>query len=1069
MTLTVSALPDVDPAPPAPAVSVPVGTPAGQKEKALWLLEQFAPGSGGVNSLSVTVRVQGRLHKPTVERALNTVVADHEALSTVFVATDKVLRTRLLAECEVDIPVGEAELPDGATAESVLQSFVGSSFAFDGSPLVRATIVHEATSDVLCIVFHHLVFDTISATVFLERFVGIYGGTSGAAVEVDDWDFDAPLPPGRVPALQEPPPSERSDRFWDRQLADFGSVSPGLVIGQDAGSSTDLLGGVLSRPLSAAAVEVVRNLQVELRTTEAVVLLAAYYALLARHGGGPELVIGTPVNVRPPEQQEAIGYHVNVVPLRMTVDLQAGFGSLVKTCRSVFMNSITHSDVPVDALMDRVVRPKSGWRNTLFRHVFNYVPGTGAAQFELGGLAATVLSVENGYSKFDLELFVLTDNDGITLRTAFHREAFTATDVELLIDRFEALLLTAGEHPDTPVGTLTILGAQDRSVIDRANATGARSAPAVLQLFLDHAQQNPDAVAVSSGNVRTSYGELASTAIRNGSMLVASGVLPGEVVAVAGPRSAELAAAALGTWVAGASYLAIDPSHPVDRIRHQLDDSGAAVVLCAPGADLPTADGVQVIHYLETTGQIATPQDISAVRIPHDDEQAYELYTSGSTGRPKGTLLTHGNLNNLIAAFRDHLSVGPGTGVLWSTTFSFDISTLELFLPLTSGGRLVVASDSIRHHGSAIADLVLQENVQVLQATPTVWRMLIGSMGTTLAGRTVLCGGEPLPPALARQLLDTGADLRNVYGPTETCIWSTADTVTQDELPTVTVGAPLRNTQLFVVDAGGADVGLLVPGELCIAGAGVGLGYHRRDELTAERFGRRPDLGRFYRTGDRARWLADGRMELLGRADRQVKVRGVRIELSEIEAVLIEHPAVENAAVLLHGEDPDTRDLVAFVQPAAGLVPDSDELWKHASGRLSVATVPNLYFLIEALPTNGAAKVDYPALARQVASRKVEPDDVDGRTAAAPDTDGGHPDPMVDQLRGLWSKVLDRTDINPDANFFNHGGHSLLAVKLMQSIAEMTGTDVPLTELFAAPTPRGVADLLRKMARPNGS
>lgn len=1068
MTLTASPLPEVDPTSPGQNGSVP----AGQKEKALWLLEQFAPGSGGVNGLSVTVRVAGRLDVRAAERALNSVVAGHEALSTVFIAADDHLQARLLAESEIDIAILETDLPPGTTAEVELETFVGRSFAFDGTPLIRAQIVHEPHSDVLCVVFHHLVFDTISATVFLGRFVEAYSG--GTADDLDgmggdDWDFDAPTPAVRVPALHELPPSDRSNRFWDRQLADFDAVSPSLVLGRDAGSSTTLLGGVLSRPLSAEAVEVVRKLQVEWRTTEAVVLLAAYYALLARHGGGPDLVIGTPVNVRPAEAADAIGYHVNVVPLRMEVDLQAGFGSLVKTCRSVFMNSITHSDVPVDALMDRVVRPTSGWRNTLFRHVFNYVPGNGSSHFELAGLDASVLSVENGYSKFDLELFVLTDAEGITLRTAFHLDAFTAEEVGLLVERFEALLLAAGEDTTGPVGALDLLGVSDRAVVTAANATGAERAPSVLELFLDQARQSPDAVAVSDGTTRTSYGELASAAIRNGSMLVASGVQPGEVVAVAGPRSAGLAAAALGTWVAGASYLAVDPSHPVERIRHQLEDSGTAVVLCAPGVELPTPDGVQVIHYLETTGQVATELEISAVQIPDDDAQAYELYTSGSTGRPKGTLLTHGNLNNLIAAFSTDLSAAPGIGVLWSTTFSFDISTLELFLPLTCGGRLVVAADSMRHNGSAIADLVLQDNVQVLQATPTVWRMLIGSLGSTLAGRTVLCGGEPLPPALARQLLDTGADVRNVYGPTETCIWSTADTVSPAELPRVTVGRPLRNTQLFVVDAGGADVGLLVPGELCIAGAGVGLGYHRRDELTAERFGRRPDLGRFYRTGDRARWLPDGRMELLGRADRQVKVRGVRIELSEIEAVLIEHPAVANAAVLLHGEDPENRDLVAFVQPAAGTVPDSDELWKHAAGRLSVATVPNLYFGIDVLPTNGAAKIDYPALAGQVPDRKARSTDARPSSPDPADVDDAASDPMVDRLRGLWSEVLGRTDINSDANFFNHGGHSLLAVKLTQSIAEMTGTDVPLTELFATPTPRGVADLLRRVARPNAS
>ncbi|WP_170191990.1 non-ribosomal peptide synthetase [Saccharothrix syringae] len=1097
--------------------STSTGVAAARKEEALWLLERLVPGSG-VNNLHLAFRVAGGLDRTALRRALDFLVGRHEVLRRTYLAADTGL-TRLTAADPV-VPLDDADCPPGEVADR-LAAFVTAPFALDGGPLLRALRLRCGADDVFCLVVHHLIFDTASAGVLAAELAEVY--TAFAA--------DHPVPAalaGPVPALAEAPATAASREYWRQRLRGVRPDRLGLACAEPPAPASPVAGGQVETALSAEAVRAVAELRRALRVPEAVVLLAAYVLLLEAHGAGPDIVVGTPLNVRGPDAPGAIGYHVNVAPLRIAVDRDAGFADLVRAARDAFFGALAHADVPVDDLLDQVPRAGGSWRHTVFRHVFNYVPGTDTARVRLAGVPAEPVPVRTGFSKFDLEFFLLPGADGVRLRAAYNAGALAEADVRAVVARYDALLTALAGDPARPVGAFPVWHRGDHEVIDTANRTaGPRPVYTVPAAVAAAATATPRAVALVDGDRRVSYAVLWAAAVGVRDRLVAAGVGRGDVVALLADRGAELAAAVLGVWLAGAVYLPLDPEHPEQRLTHQLADSGAAAVLAGPGARLPAGHRGPVLPISEPAGGVGAggtrsggtegggfegggvgsggfgaggvgsggvgaggigsggtegggfggggtgsggtgadsaetgstkagsagpgaPPEVSVV----GSDPAYLIYTSGSTGRPKGTVIDHGALANLIGHFSAELGAAASTA-LWSTTFSFDISALELFTPLVTGGLVVAAPDEARVDGRVLADLLDRHGVTLVQGTPTTWRLVLDEVGGHLAGRSVLCGGEPLPPPLAHRLLATGCELRNVYGPTETTIWSTGGRVERvgDRVP---VGAPIANTEVFVIDDHGRELPVGVTGELCIAGAGVAVGYHARPDLTAERFREHPRHGRHYRTGDLARWLPDGTLELVGRADRQVKLRGHRIELGEVEAVLLAHPAVRGAAVLVLDGSGGDGTLVAAVEAdeAPGL---ADELRAHALAELPKAAVPQDFAFLDRLPSTGNDKLDYPALARDLAGRRVVDVGVD------------HADPLVATVLGLFAELLGRGDVTPATNFFAHGGHSLLGAKLAQRLKGATGVRVRLADVFEHPTPRGLAEHVRSAETPGGS
>ncbi|MET9659137.1 amino acid adenylation domain-containing protein [Streptomyces sp. NPDC006510] len=1014
-----------------------------RKETTLWLLDELVPGSGA-NNLSLALRVRGRLDTAAAAHAVRLLTERFEVLRTVYHREGAELTRTVAPSVAVDLE--EAEHHGGEQDEpALLTAFVARPFTPDGSPLVRALLLHGQDTDVLCLALHHAVSDVQSTAILRAEFVTLYeAALQGKHPE-----------PVEVPALREPAPSAESRDYWRERMAGFRSSGLELLCEQRDQPVTTLRGDEVTHVLSPEAHAVVRRLQRELRAPESVVLLTAYAVLLAAHGAGPDLTIGSPVNTRPREAVDAVGYHSNLVVLRLLLDRDATFRDLTALTRRTFMEAMAHKDVPTDDVLDMVERAGSGWRSALFKHVFNYVPFTEDQRtFDLVGAEAELLVVENGFSQFDLEFFVSANRDTATVRAAFYTGVLDRPDVELMVRRYDALLVALGTGVDTPIASLPSWSARDHEVIDAANATDrVIELPSVLTGFARRAAADPAAVAVREGDRTATYGSLWSAAVDTAARLTDAGVRPGDVVALLLPRGAALAASVFGTWLTGAAYLPLDPNHPEERLTYQLDDTRARAVVVGAGITAP--DGHLVVPATAWDDVPQVPVDEAAVKAD-PDALAYVIHTSGSTGRPKGIPIRHGSLANHIVDYAERFGVAGSTRPTgWLSTYSFDTSSLELMMPLLYGGHTVVLPDEARTDGALLAAAVTAHDIGLLQATPTTWRLVAREAAGATAGRVVLTGGEPLPAELATRLLDAGAELWNVYGPTESTIWATAGAVPSGHGGRVDIGAPVANTRIFIADPHGRPLPVGLRGELCVAGVGVASGYHERPELTAERFGENAEYGRFHRSGDVARWRPDGRIDLFGRMDRQVKLRGNRIEPAEIEAVLLGHPDVEAAAVVVVGDPGADGYLAAFVR-VPGRPEAVDELWDHAHGQLPRSVVPHRFIAVDAFPRTGSDKVDHLALAEQAARHS-------GPAVGRRESGAAAGDDLTATVIGLFAELLDRSDLDAGAHFFANGGHSLLAVSLAQRIKDITGVRLALTDVFETPTPAALADRLRRL------
>ena len=1013
-----------------------VDEPVTTRENSLWLLSQLAPDSG-VSNIALAFGCDDRLRWWPVQAAVSQLVRRHEVLRTVYHDRAGVLtRTTLSADeavVDVDIvSVGALE------RDAELTAFAAIPFEPDGRPLVRAALFLCPTGDVFCLVAHHLVFDGRSVAIATRELVELV--VAAAAEQQPSPELAGET---RAPVHQEP--SRSTVDYWRRTLAGVDGGSTALSVGAEPPTLSDLRGGCLHYRFGEPAHAAVATLRTAARASDHVVLLAVFQALLVRHGAGPDVVVGCPVDIRGPADADAIGYLINTVAVRQPVTGDTSFAELVRRTRDTFLEAISHADAPIDAVLAELPRRSAGWKSSVFRHLFNFMDVGERTAGPLARIGAHAVDVHNGFSRFDLEFFIQRGVDGTVVRALYGADAFTAGEVELLLQRYEVLLTAAAANPDAPIGRLDVFGERDHQLIDAANDTAAAgpsdTVPAMIARWV---RERPDAVAVVQPGREVSYRQLWSQAEAVASRLRTHGVQPGDVVGVVAERGVDLVAAVLGVHLCGAAYLPLDPDQPARRFAQVVENSGVELVLGNAATLDVHAGALADVTTMDLVGDDPDPQasadssDLAGL--------AYVIYTSGTTGVPKGVRVGHRALANLIVHFGQSLGADGPLSTVWQTSFSFDISALELFLPLANGATLVVTDDATRSDGKAFFELVGQHDVRVLQATPTSWHQLLAD-DVQLSGRVLLCGGEPLSPALGRRLVATGARVFNVYGPTETTIWSTCAELDAgaDE---VHVGRPIANTTVYIADESGRELPVGPVGELCVAGAGVAEGYHRAAELTADRFGRHDTHGRFYRTGDLARWDTDGRIRLVGRSDRQVKIRGNRIELDEIESVLQDHPEVSAAAIVLdRAGEPDAR-LVAVVraEDRPGLAAD---LWAHARQALVPAAVPADFRVVKRLPVTANGKLD-----REAALRALPP------SVADP----GRPEPADPRrlalLVQLWGQVLRVDDVTADTNFFLAGGHSLLGISLLRRLRQTTSVRVRLAEVFANPTPRDMLDRL---------
>ncbi|MFB9474180.1 amino acid adenylation domain-containing protein [Nonomuraea salmonea] len=966
--------------------------PASYVQQDMWVGERM--GAGPAYHMPLALWFDGDLDVPALLGACEAMAARHPVLATAVAESGDGLR--LVPAAEPSVTVADLDDPDRLIREESARPF-----DLEKGPLARFTLAPAGEGrHLLLVVAHHLVFDGISKDILVRDLAAAYGSESlrplpftwqepGEDVLAAAREFWA----GREPAEIVLPGQRRTERRY----------GPGEQI--DAGLDHELTRSARKAAAATGA-----------STFE--VLLAGVHALLFRYGT-ENVAVAVDVTTRGPETRDHIGAFVNELPVLSRPEPGRTFRAFVSELRDELRGVYRFRAAPPR----RAALPVSiSYRRQEPDPVF---PGLRVVVDRM---------MFAGGARNPLHLQIVDGPGGLALSVRYDPAAVDREVAARFADGLRTLLRHAADDPGTRLADLDVMpAAQARRMLVEWNDTEvAYPAEATLpSLLAEQVRTRPDASAVTFGDRTLTYAELDAAAGRLAARIRQAGVGRDELVAVHLRRSDLLLVSLLAVHRAGAAYLPLDPDHPEERLAMIVDDARPRLVLSE--TDVPSWPVLLVDRAsLEAGERLAEP-----VR-PGDP--AYVIYTSGSTGRPKGVEVGHGNLTNLLLAMRDRLGSGPGDAWLALTSPAFDISALELYLPLVTGGRVVVAPHGAVRQPEALARLVAEQGVTHVQATPSVWRLLLPG---GLAGVTALAGGEALPPRLAQELRARCDRVVNVYGPTETTIWSTYGEPGDGE--PVTIGRPLANTRIYLLDEQLRPVPQGVAGELCIAGAGVARGYRDRPALTADRFVPDPfgpPGARLYRTGDLARYRDDGEIEFLGRRDGQIKLLGHRVELGEIEARLLEHPHVGEAAVVVRGEGTDDHRLIAYVVPAES-APDPGDLAAHLARTLPAATLPSAYVVLDALPLNPIGKLDRAAL--------PEPP----QKAAAPRSEGGA---LVEEVRRIWCEVLELDDVGTDDDLFDLGGHSLTITQITARIRESLGVDVSLDAFFDDPTIQGVVE-----------
>ena len=939
-------------------------------------------------------------------------------------------------------------------------------------PLLRGAVIHlGGQRRRFLLTVHHILVDGWSMALLLGELFAVYA----------DPDAAKAAGPGRAPRYEDylawlaAQDRESARDAWRSALAGLDGPTRIAAPDQENAAAAGLPATVhaaLDQTRTAALTAFARERELTLNT----LVQGCWATVLGQLTGRTDVVFGAVNSGRPAELPgvgETIGMFANTLPVRVDLSPDRSVAGLLAAVQQEQAALTAHHHLGL-AEVQRIAG-LSGMFDTVLMFQ-NYPLDTAAGGAAADGLSVRGVQVRNA-TEFPLSLTVLP-GERLELQVS-HRPGLVGPAVaERVAELLVRLLTGLPENWDRPVGSVDLLldGELEQVLLDGGGVPDQRPQDADLllpELLAVGALTRPDATAVVSGSTELSYRQLHDRADRLARELAARGAGPESLVVIALPRTTDLIVGALAVLKSGAAYLAIDPDHPADRNRLILQDAAPLLALSTPQTtpllppDLPCLELGDPATEEQLAGHPAGPPPTAI----HRDHPAYVIYTSGSTGQPKGVVIPHGALANLIQDMRARLPITAADRLLAVTTFGFDIAMLELFTPLLAGARLVIADRDTVRDPAALARALTDCGATVMQATPSHWQLLLdaaepGTAATTggcLTGLRVLSGGEPLGQAVAAALTARAAQVVNLYGPTETTIWSTSAPVDPDRDGPPPIGRPIAGTQAYVLDGALRPVPPGLPGDLYLAGDGLARGYLNRSALTAQRFVADPFAAaegrpgrRMYHTGDLARLAPDGQLECLGRVDRQVKVRGYRIEPGEIESLLLAHPAVGAAAVLARSAGPGDVRLFGYVTAAGGpgapvADPDAAQLRAHLAGALPDYMVPAAIAVLAEMPLTASGKTDYRALP-----------DLDGSAGPGPGGPGGRT-AMQEILCGLFAEVLGRPGaaVGPHEDFFALGGHSLLAAKLVSRLRSVLGVELPVRLLFQAPTPAGLAEAVR--------
>ena len=1048
--------------------------PTSSAQQRFWMLDQL-DSSAAAYTIPVALRLVGTLDGNALRSAVNAIVARHESLRTVFALEGEEPVQVVLPE--LDLAIEEFDVtalpPEEREAQVRTAAATAANQPFDlaRGPLVRASLLRLAADEhVLFITLHHTVADGWSIGVLYRELEALYSAFVGGG------DPSLPSLPLQYPdyavwqrKMLESAGSIRQLTYWKEALAgplpvlELPTDRPRPALQTTNGAKREIL-------LDLATVEGMRALARRENATPYVAFLTAFSVLLQRYSAQDDLIIGSITAGRQREELASlIGLFVNTVALRIDVSSDPSYRELLRRVREVTTSAMANQEIPFEEIAEAIGAGRDRSRSPVFQVAFQLLESL-AADLALPGLVATRVPSVKDTTKFDLTLMLNAAPDGgLRAVMEYNTDLYDAGTIDRMLEQYRTLLGSIVREPAKAVTRLAVLPAREQQLVVtdwNQTATPWPANQCVHDSVREQAARTPDAVALEMDTRRMTFADLDRRSNRVAHRLRHLGVKPGVGVGVCVERSPELIVALLGVLKAGGHYVPLATDYPVERLAFMRADAGLDILLTSPDQIAGTL-GVHVIPVDETLSAFADCPESAVTTEVTPESAAYVIYTSGSTGKPKGVVVPHRAVVNYIHWMRTAFPHDGSDAIVLKAPVSFDASVWELYLPLFTGARMVLARAGGASDPAYLMDLIHDHHVTSVQFVPSQLQVLteVGGMERCTELRRLFCGGEALPAELLGRIATIlpSAQVTNLYGPTETTVYSTYWTLDRTGFDgSAPIGRPVANTRVYVLDAARAPMPIGVPGELYIAGTGVSHGYLGREELTAEKFV--PDSfapipgARMYRTGDRVRWRADGMLEYLGRIDHQVKLRGHRIELGEVESVLANHPGVATAVAIVREDSPGDKRLVAYVVMSGDAEVTPAVLREHVRQTLPDIMVPSAVVVLAQLPLNANAKLDRAQLPAPDGGALA----TDAAAFVAPRT------PLEVEIAAVWAAVLHVERVGVHDDFFDLGGHSLAAMRILARLTARVPGTVTLGTILKARTVAGLAAVIDTMPDANG-
>jgi amino acid adenylation domain-containing protein len=1067
--------------------------PLSHGQQALWFINQGAKESAAYNT-AASLRICSPLDVAAMERAFQYLVDRHPLLRGCFPIQDGMPLQRIRENHNVSFEIVDAaDFSKEYLKQQVIQAYQ-QPFNLETDSLLRIHLFRQAEEDyVLLITVHHIVFDAWSGWLFMDEFSKAYSSITA--------DQIPNLPPlqhnyrdyvqGQTYMLAGSE-GEKLWQYWQKKLA--GDI-PVLQLPPDRPRPPvqTFHGATIDFSIDETLTQELRELARIEGTTLFTILMAAFHVLLHRYTGQDDILVGSPTVGRDNRDFTGIaGYFVNPVVIRTDCTGNPTFRSFLRQVSDTVLEAIGHQDFPFPLLVERLQPKRSSGFSPLFQVDFvlqkaqigdftNLLDVMGKTEVTMnwGGLKVKPFVIPQQEGQFDVTLEIIELESSLSGHLKYNTDLFDADTIKRMAGHFDVLVRDIVRNPAQRITMLPLLPQEEQLQLKDWNQTETDypKDKTIVDLFQEQVEKTPDNIAVAFEDQQLTYRELNRKANQlahyllnlktdtDNYPLVTGNCLVGICV----ERSLEMVIGLLGILKAGCAYVPLDPEYPEHRLQFMLEDSQFSVLLSQSnlldrlpvvGASLSGCPRPKVV-YLDSEWETISKYEIrNPVRRSSSDQLAYVIYTSGSTGKPKGVMVEYGALTNFLLSMQQRVGLTQDDKLLAITTLSFDIAALELYLPVITGAQTILISRDTSSDAKALSQKLTETQTTIMQATPATWKLLIESGWKQSTTLKILCGGESLPVRVGQALLQNCQQLWNVYGPTETTIWSSVHNVSNHSKKPELIGQPIANTKIYILDIYHNITPIGVPGELCIAGVGLARGYLNRPDLTAEKFIEIEIFGKhqhIYKTGDLARWLPDGKLEYLDRIDHQIKLRGFRIELGEIEATLHQHDAVSDAVVVIYETD-DNKRLVAYVilkHVDSDHAKLTNELRTWLKTRLPGYMIPSSFTILDKLPLTPNGKVDRKNLQESdIGYRGPEESYIAPRT------------PEEELLSVIWASVLGVERVSLYDNFFDLGGHSLIATQLVSRIRESFDVEMPLRTVFERDVLKDQAEWLDHQQHP---